>query len=132
MLRSLRIASASLLIVGPMAAQSPGTQGPPPAPRLQTLDAAENFSGVNMQARQVKLLNDQRQKVIVAASDKILQLARELNADATSQNRIFSTAECMHKAEKIEKLAKTVREKMTNAVGVTPPPNSYGPWDPSR
>lgn len=132
MLLSFRIAAAALLIVGLMAAQSPGTQGPPFPPRQQVHDLSSGFGEINVQARQVKLLNDQRQKVIVADSERILQLARELDADATSEIPTFSVAERMHKAEEIEKLAKTVREKMTNAVGVPPPPNPYAPWEPSR
>ncbi len=132
MLLSFRVAAAALLIVGPMLAQSPGTQGAPATPHLQVLDPSAAFSGVSIQERQVKFLNNQRQKAIVADSDKILQLARELNADAASENPTFSVAERMRKAEEIEKLAKSVREKMANAVGVPPPPNPYAPWEPSR
>lgn len=132
MLLSFGVAVAALLIVGPMLAQLPGTQGTPPTPHLQVLDPSNGFGGVNIQARQVKFLNVQRQKTIVADSDKILQLARELNADAASENPTFSLAEREQKAEAIEKLAKTVREKMTNAIGTPPPPNPYAPWEPSR
>lgn len=127
-----RAAAAAFLIVGPMVAQSPGTQGPPSTPHLQVLNPSAAFSDVTIQERQVKLLNKQRQKAIVADSDRILQLARELNADATSENPSLSPAERLHKADEIEKLAKTVREKMTNAIGVPPPPNPYVPWEPSR
>jgi phenylacetate-coenzyme A ligase PaaK-like adenylate-forming protein len=127
-----RVLAAALLIVGPMVAQSPGTQGPPATPHLQILDPSSNFGDVSMQERQVKMLNDQRQKAIVADTDKILQLARELNADAVSENPTFSPAQRMQKAEEIEKLAKNVREKMTNAIGVPPPANPYTPWQAPR
>jgi hypothetical protein len=127
-----RVLAAALLMVCPMMAQSPGTQGPPATPHLQVLDPSSGFGDVKIQERQVKMLNDQRQKAIVADTDKILQLARELNADAASENPTFSAAQRMQKAEEIEKLAKNVREKMTNAIGVPPPANPYAPWQTTR
>ncbi len=115
-----------------MIAQSPGTQGPPPQPHMQVLNPFTGFSQVTMEVRQAKMLNIQRQKAIVDDTDRILQLARELNADAIAENPVMSAAERMEKAEEIEKLAKTVRDKMTFAIGAPPPPDTDAPLQPPR
>jgi len=122
-----RVLAAALLIGCPMAAQSPGTQGPPPTPHLQVTDPSSGFGNITMDARQVKLLNIQRQKAIVDDAGKILLLARELNADASSDTPVMSDAQRLHKAEEIEKLAKSIREKMTNGVGLPQPPTPTPP-----
>ena len=125
---SYRILAIALLLGAPMAAQSPGT---PPTPHPQVLDPTMGFNGfgdVSIAERQVKMLNIDRQKTIVSDTERILQLAHELNDDAVSGYARLSAAERMHKAEEIEKLAKNVREKMTYAIGAPPPVNSYTPW----
>jgi len=128
----LRVVAAALFIGWPIAAQSPGTQGPPPTPHLQVTDPSSGFGNITMDARQVKLLNIQRQKAIVDDAGKILLLARELNADASSDTPVMSDAQRLHKAEEIEKLAKSIREKMTNGVGLPPATNPYAPWNSPR
>lgn len=86
------------------------------------------LNDVSVGERQAKMLNIQRQKAIVSDTDKILQLARELNDDAASGYSNLSDPERMHKAEEIEKLAKNVREKMTYAIGAPPPANPLTPF----
>jgi hypothetical protein len=120
----------ALLLGAPMAAQSPGTSGPPATPHLQVADPSLGFNDVPIAERQAKLLNAERQKAIVSNTARILQLARELNADATSGYSTLSAAERMHKAEEIEKLAKSVREKMTYAIGTPASSNPFAPWPP--
>lgn len=120
------------LLAAPLAAQSPPNPGIPMAPgmiqpRLPFVDPSMEFGGASMEVRQAKMLNVQRQKAIVADTARILELARELDADAQSPNPVMSPAERLRKAEEIQKLAKTIREKMIYAVGVPAPTNPYGP-----
>jgi len=132
-----RVVTAALLLGAPIAAQSPTAPAIPISPdvaqvRQAILDPSMVFSDTKIEARQAKMLNIQRQQAIVTDTEKILQLARELEADANSARPTMSVAERMHKAEEIEKLAKTVREKMTYAIGAPPPPNPYAAWQVPR
>lgn len=79
-----------------------------------------------MTARRVRVLNMERQKEMVAAANKLLRLARELNAEVGTQRSKELTPEQLHKVAEIEKLARSVKERMTSAVGqpqtMMPPP----------
>ncbi|HTX76933.1 MAG TPA: hypothetical protein VMD29_12065 [Terracidiphilus sp.] len=118
------------LLGASIAAQSPGIPIAPgvPAHHPEIIDPTSRFSDSSIEARQAKMLNVERQRVIVADTDRILQLARELNADANADTPTMSQVERMRKADEIEKLAKIVREKMTNAIGMPPPPSPYSVW----
>jgi hypothetical protein len=62
--------------------------------------------------RQLNALNRQRKKDMTRDSEKMIALAKELNAEMeASTNGTLSSSE-IHKAEKIEKLARGVQEKM--------------------
>jgi len=65
-----------------------------------------------MEKRQQLERNKQRQQQIKRDTDKLLQLATELklSVDKTDENQL--SLEVIRKAEEIEKLARTVREKM--------------------
>jgi hypothetical protein len=66
--------------------------------------------------KRISLLNKLRQRSMIDDATKLLFLARQLNAAPSS----MSDAERMHKAAEIEKLAKSVKEKMSYAVGGNP------------
>ncbi len=65
-----------------------------------------------MPLRQARLLNELRQKALVSDTDRLLALARDLDANLES----MSAPERLHKADEIQKLAKSVRDKMSYAV----------------
>ena len=67
--------------------------------------------------RRIRALNIQRQKQIVADTDKLLKLARELNEEVAKANTGTLTPDEMHKIADIEKLARNVRQRMTESVG---------------
>lgn len=131
-----RAFALALLLGAPIAAQSPGSPGIPL--HLQDLSRPNfphdpaSLPETAMTAREVKLLNIERQKTIISDTQKILALARELNADSSSPDSTMSNAQRMHKADEIEKLAKNVREKMTYAITPPGPANPYaathGAW----
>ncbi len=59
-----------------------------------------------------KKLNEQRQQDIKTDTDKLLQLATELKQYVDKTNEHTLSVEVIKKAEEIEKLAHTVKDKM--------------------
>lgn len=80
--------------------------------------------------KRLRALNAERQKSLVADTNKLLKLATELEAEMKLSEA--PTAEQLHKAGEIEKLARSVREKMSTSVRSTPiyrPPFGFPPAD---
>lgn len=83
--------------------------------------------------RRILALNIERQKQMVADADKLLKLARELNEEVAKANTGTLTADELHKIAEIEKLARNVRQRMTDTAGLgpdmfplpQPPPTMY-------
>lgn len=73
-----------------------------------------------MDQRRLRALNNERQKRIVADTDKLLKLARELNEEVAKANTGTLTEDEIHKIADIEKLARNVRQRMTETVGEAP------------
>ncbi len=69
-------------------------------------------SAIQMARKQRKALNLQRQKQLVSDTDKLVRLATELRSDVNGPKPAETTAASAQKADEIEKLAKSVREKM--------------------
>ena len=68
-------------------------------------------------AKRIKELNLQRQKDMTSDTVKLLELATQLNSETKkSENDRLSILQ-LRQAEMIEKLAKSVREKMSSTVG---------------
>jgi len=61
---------------------------------------------------QTKLRDVDRQKQIVADTQKLVKLANELNAAVEKSNKDTLSLDVIRKADEIEKLAKSLREKM--------------------
>ena len=56
--------------------------------------------------------NSERQKRLVADTDKLLALATELKTDVNKTNKDILSVDVIKKAEEIEKLARSVKDKM--------------------
>ncbi|MDE3161676.1 MAG: hypothetical protein KGL64_00325 [Acidobacteriota bacterium] len=69
--------------------------------------------------KQLRALNEQRQKQIVADTERLLHLAEELNRDLDGSNNLPADEE-MRKVSQIEKLARSVKDKMREAVTAGP------------
>jgi hypothetical protein len=72
----------------------------------------------------LRALNDDRQKKLVADTEKLLSLAAELNAELRGANFAALTPAQAHKVHEIEKLARSVKEKMSTSVKA---PDAYNP-----
>ena len=78
--------------------------------------------------KRLRALNALRQKSLVEDTNKLLKLAAELNAEVSSAHPDALTAEQLHKLAEIEKLARSVKEKMSAPVSGTPAfPQPFSP-----
>jgi nitric oxide reductase activation protein len=68
-----------------------------------------------MAQHQAKARNIDRQKQLVADTEKLLNLANELKADVDKSTKDTLSLDVIKKADEIEKLAHSVKEKMKNA-----------------
>ena len=64
---------------------------------------------------QAKMRNIDRQKQLVEDTQKLLALANELKADVDKSTKDTISLDVIKKADEIEKLAHSVKEKMKNA-----------------
>ena len=72
-----------------------------------------------LEVRRLHQLNIARQKSMISDAEKLLALARTLNAGVGAGGNVLSDAQRMKLAADIERLARSVREKMSYAVGTT-------------
>jgi hypothetical protein len=103
-----------LLATSAVAQQNHAPQGPPPSlrpdnpPPLTDVDQAQQH-----QAREMaKKANVQRQAALKADTDKLLKLAVELKDSVDKSTENVLSLDVLKKAEEIEKLAHSVKDKM--------------------
>lgn len=73
-----------------------------------------------MTAKRMTALNADRHKTMVSDTEKLVKLARQLDAEIASNPTDELTPEEIHKLETIEKLAHTVKAKMAESFGGGP------------
>jgi hypothetical protein len=103
--------------------------GPPTQSPLQQLQGQQGIGifdhpGYEDEVRHERVLqalNADRQKSLVSDTLKLLKLANELNAEVNGGNPDTLTANQLRKLEQIEKLAHSVKEKMSTSVRGVPP-----------
>lgn len=100
------------------AAQSVNTPGPMNPPPMFPGQANPLNSPMGpgvpprMAAAAERARENERQKKLVADSDKLLALATELHADIARTDKNILSVDVMRRAEAIEKLARSVKERM--------------------
>jgi hypothetical protein len=117
-----RIVSVGLLSVGMVtvagrtqqvgAPQAPGL--PPSATQPQTTEPfnkGDEFPTHTMAEKQQKWRNEERQQKLVADTDKLLLLATQLHDDVTKTNKNILSLDVVRRADEIEKLAHSVKER---------------------
>ena len=100
---------------GSNGSQGQGMGGMHPHPDLNPLSPED--ADPLMDQRRLRALNNERQKQIVSDTDKLLKLARELNEEVAKANTGTLTLDELHKIADIEKLARNVRQRMSESVG---------------
>ena len=73
--------------------------------------AEESPFGPNV-AKLAVARNEERQRRLVSDSEKLLQLATQLNVDLAKTDRHGQSVDVVRRAEEIEKLAKSVKDRM--------------------
>jgi len=119
--------ASMLLLYGGLtgAQQAAWGQVPPPAQINQRMpdvgtDMGTYNSNVMSEEKQLRRLNEARQKALVADTLKLLKLANELNAEIAAANTGSFTPIQLRKLTEIEKLAHSVKEKMATSVRPNP------------
>ena len=104
--------------IGGAAQTLPGRQNPtpamPPAPRMDPISpSGETTEAQEQQAREMaKKANLARQAALKSDTDKLLKLAEELKTSVDKSTANVLSLDVLKKAEEIEKLAHSVRDKM--------------------
>jgi hypothetical protein len=114
LLLALLLFSRNFFVPLPARAQ---TIPPPEAQAGGDHPRAKDRLETQMEQRRLKEANRQRQEQIKRDSDKLLQLATELKTYVDRSNQDILSLEVLRKAEEIEKLAKSVKDKMRNSYG---------------
>jgi hypothetical protein len=106
------VAAALLLLTLACLAQNTAPPQPHTYPGQSDADRSENAWEVQQRKNMDKKANLQRQQDIQKDTEKLLELATELKqaVDKSSENTL--SLDVIKKAEQIEKLAKTVKDKM--------------------
>ena len=108
----------------------PAGQEPIPNPmNRQSRNPFDGFGDVDsaMAARRMRALNVERQKSVVSDTDKLLKLAKELNKEIENSNPVALTPVQLRKISDIEKLARSVKQKMSASFTGGPTPEEPGP-----
>jgi hypothetical protein len=97
-------------------AQPPLMQQAPQFPPFPTpgRPSPEDEARQRMEKEMAKKANLQRQEQLKRDTDKLLQLAKELKQSVDKSNADVLSVDVVRKAEEIEKLAHSVKEKMKN------------------
>lgn len=100
--------------------QSGATPNPGPQPIPQSSLPGLNLPSGNdmdpvMAQKRMLALNMQRQKQMVSDANRLLKLAKELNAEVAAGNNGELTLDELDKIAEIEKLARNVRERMIDS-----------------
>jgi len=106
------VAGVILIASQPSHAQVVG--GPPPV-QVRHPDGLGSGMDSVFAAKRLRALNADRQKSMVSAAERLLSLAKQLDAEIASNPTGQLTPEEIHQAAEIEKLARAVKEKMTQS-----------------
>ncbi len=119
---ALRLGARRLLLVFAVPAALLGSQaqntpmGAPSTPTVNTHNIEGEREGPManpaMQEQMAERRNSERQKQLVADTEKLFHLAEQLRDEVSKSNKDQLSIPVMKKSEEIEKLAKSVKEKM--------------------
>lgn len=108
-------ALAFLILCVPPSACAQQTQNPNPPPVIPGVNprSSDQDEATRRMTEQMALKrNSQRQEQIVADTAHLLDLAQKLNADVSKSSKDTLSISVVKEAEEIEKLAKTIKERM--------------------
>ena len=109
---SVRVSGGQLSPQIPTSKQGQQLPGIPQRPGLGNPSDDTNPTDPNRAEKQEKLRNDDRQKRLVADTDKLLALATDLKQQVDKSTKDTLSVDVIKKADEIEKLAHSVKERM--------------------
>jgi hypothetical protein len=96
----------------PLAAQTPQVQHPSQPPSMTPPTAEEDEARAHLEAEMAKKAAKERLAALKSDTDKLLKLSVELKNYVDKSDENVLSLDVIKKADEIEKLAKSVREKM--------------------
>ncbi|MDW5265232.1 MULTISPECIES: hypothetical protein [Acidobacteriaceae] len=106
------IGASGILCKGQMTPQVPSDQQASPARQGPEMPPMGPSVSPQMQEQQARSRNSDRQKKLVEDTDKLLALATQLKQDVDKTNKDVLSLDVIKKADEIEKLAHSVKERM--------------------
>ncbi len=91
--------------------KTPQSSQPPPLSNPAGKDPADAAVS-EVQHKQEKLRQDERQKRLISDSDKLLALATQLHEEVAKTDKNILSVDVIRRADEIERLAHTVKERM--------------------
>jgi hypothetical protein len=102
-----------------------------PQPPIDETLGGENVGDPLLEERRLRQLNEAQHKSMVSDTDKLLRLATELTAEINSTNPASLNSDQLRKVAEIEKLARSVKDKMRISLKGTPAYMDATPSTPS-
>jgi nitric oxide reductase activation protein len=97
---------------GQGAQQLPGQNTIPGPPGRRSIPPDGDSLPPRMAEQQAQARNNERQKKLIEDTNKLLELATELKAQVDKTNKDTLSVDVIKKADEIEKLAHSVKERM--------------------
>lgn len=96
----------------------PAASATPPAPQFASHRVQMSPEEREAERERIRQLNKQRQEKLKQDTDKLLQLATELKQYVDKTNESILSLDVIKKTEEIEKLSRSIRDKMKNAYDI--------------
>jgi len=97
---------------GPFKAQGTSVPGLSQIQQSPNVNGSDQPQNARLEQDQAKMRNLDRQKKLVDDTAKLVSLANALKAEVDKSNKDMMSIEVIRKADEIEKLARSVKEKM--------------------
>jgi len=107
-----RVSGGQMFPQQPIPGQGRQNPGAPKQQPMPGLDPDSTPMDAHRAEQQARLRNDDRQKRLVADTEKLLVLATDLKAQVDKSTKDTMSVDVIKKADEIEKLAHSVKERM--------------------
>jgi hypothetical protein len=113
-MRILKMATIGILLVALNSVRTTSGQILPPSPLWGNQPPNMSQPDIERRLEQRKMFMQERQKRLVADTDKLLALSTALKEQVDESDKNILSLDMVKKAEEIEKLAHSVKERIKN------------------
>jgi hypothetical protein len=113
-MRILKMATIGILLVALNSVRTTSGQILPPSPLWGNQPPNMSQPDIERRLEQRKMFMQERQKRLVADADKLLALSTALKEQVDESDKNILSLDMVKKAEEIEKLAHSVKERIKN------------------